>query len=432
MTTNRRMSACIAIAASSALLLAGCTSGGQQGDDDPTAAEGGTITFSGQTQEQALWEEVFAAFEEANPGWTVEASYSPNDSYPQLVQTQLQSGQAADVIQSTPGSGGPLAALTLAAGDRLATLTDSPWVDDVPETMRDLITLDGEVYAYPTDLAPFFVAYNVDLFEQAGAEVPSTFDDLLDTCGTIADAGIIPIALAGASYQNVTITLQSLAGNNVFGPDPEWNQQRSDGETTFEDTDGWHEVLADFQSMVDAGCYAPDVAGVNAPVHSQQFASGQAAMYVMPAQALAIVASSGGENLDISSFPFPGETADTTWVPANSGISLVVNADADEIEGARLLVDFLGEAANRVMYSEHAGTIAYAAGSNGEDVIPEVLEPLRSHLEGGRSITLDYLLWPSGAVNQQLATSAQGLFTGQKTIDEVLADADRAWEDAEQ
>lgn len=430
MTKRQRITAGFAAAASTVLLLAGCSGAGGEPQDTESAPSGGTITFSGQTQEQELWEEMFAAFEEANPGWTVDASYSPNDSYPQLVQTQFQSGQAADVIQSTPGSGGPLAALTLAEGGRLATLTNSPWVEDVPDSMTDLITLDGEVYAYPTDLAPFFVAYNADLFDQVGVDVPETFDDLLDVCSAIADAGIIPIALAGASFQNVTITLQSLAGNDVFGPSPDWNQQRYDGDTTFEDSDEWQKVLSDFQEMIDAGCYAPDVAGVSAPVHSQQFASGQAAMYVMPAQALAIVAANGGENLNISSFPFPGSRAEKTWVPANSGISLVVNAEAESPDGAKLLIDFLGQPENRVKYSEHAGTIAYAAGPDGEDVIPEVLEPLRPYLEGDQSVTLNYLFWPSSAVNQQLATSAQGLITGQKTIDQVLADTDQAWESA--
>lgn len=429
MTLRKRWATGVALATSAVLTLAGCSGGGTA----PTGgapASGGTITFSGQTQEKSLWDAMFAAFEAANPGWTVKASYSPNDSYPQLVQTQLQSGQAADVLQSTPGSGGPLAALTLAAGKRVAPLTDSPWVKDIPEAMKSVVTLDNEVVAYPTDLAPFFVAYNADLFKQNGIEVPATFEDLLRTCGKLADAKLIPIALAGSSFQNVTITLQTLAGNLVFGPDPDWNQKRADGSTTFKDSQGWRDVLGGFQKMIDARCYAPDVAGVAAPVHSQQFASGKAAMYVMPAQALSIVAANGGQDLNISSFPFPGHTAEETWVPANSGISLVINAQAKNPNGAKLLLDFLGKAESRVKYSEHAGTIAYAAGPDGKDVIPEVLEPLRSHLEGGRSITLNYLLWPSGAVNQQLATSAQGLLTGQKSVDQVLADTDQAWESA--
>jgi raffinose/stachyose/melibiose transport system substrate-binding protein len=425
--TKRVRARAFAAVAVAAVLLGGCT---DDGAESAGGSNGGTITFSGQTQEQALWEELFAAFEKANPKWTVDATYTPNDSYPQLIQTQFQSGQAADVIQSTPGSGGPLAALTLAAGKRLTPLTGSPWVESLPDKVREVVTLDGEIYAYPTDLAPFFVAYNRDLFERVGVTVPTTFDELLGVCTKVADAGLIPIALAGSSFQNVTITLQTLAGNNVFGPDPDWNDQRFDGATTFAGSSQWRKVLSDFQEMIDARCYAPDVAGVAAPVHSQQFASQKAAMYVMPAQALAIVAQNATTDLNLSSFAFPGDTPEQTWVPANSGISLVVNGDARNSVGAKKLIDFLGTPAERRAYADHAGTIAYSAGPDGKDVVPEVLEPLRPYLEGNRSLTLNYLFWPSSEVNQQLATSAQGLLTGQKAIDQVLGDVDQAWDSA--
>lgn len=413
-------------------LLAGCSGGGGS-DAEPTSeptSTGGTVTFAAQTQEQAVWEELIASFEEQYPSYTVNATFTPNDQFAQLIQTQYQAGQAADVIQVTPGTGGGLAGLSLAEDGRLADLDGQPWIEQVPDGLKPLITLDDKTYILPTAIAPYFVAYNPDIFDELGLEIPTTFADLLDACGTIKDADLIPIALAGASYSNVNITLQTLASNNVDGPSPDWTDERYADNTTFEDSKEWQKVLKDFQKMIDAGCYAPDAAAVAAPVHSQQFGAGQAAMYVMPAQALSIVAANSTPDLKVSTFPFPGDSEKNTWIPTASGIGVVVNADAKDVAAAKKFVEFLGEPEQRIAYSEESGGIAWAAGENGEDVIPEVLEPLRDVLASDHAPAPGYLLWPGAGVAQQLATSAQGLLTGQKSIDQVLQDTDAAWDQA--
>lgn len=430
MTKSIRITATTALAAGM-IVLASCSGGGGGNDATPDAtdAAGGTITFAGQVQEQSVWEPLIAAFEEANPGYTVNATFTPNDAYPQLIQTQFQSGQAADVIQVTPGSGGGLAGLTLADADRLATLDDQPWVGEVPDSQKPLISRDDHTYILPTAIAPFFVLYNPAIFEQVGADVPTSFDDLLEVCGAIADAGITPIGLAGASFSNVNITLQTLAASVVDGPDPGWTDDRYAGDTTFADSSGWQKVLEDFVDLNEAGCYSPDAAGVAAPVHLQQFGAGQAAMVVVPAQAIAQVTANASPDLEMSTFVFPGTSEAKTWLPSVAGIGLAVNAEAKDMAAANKFIEYLGSPEARLMYSDATGGIAWAAGDNGEDVVPEILQPLGDIVSSDHAIAPTYLLWPGPGVAQQLATSAQGLLTGQLTIDDVLAATDKAWDD---
>lgn len=414
--------ACLALAAVTvAGLLAGCSSGSS---DSST-----TVTFAGQTQEKDIWDARFKAFEQAHPDIKVDAQYTPNDSYPQLMQTQLQAGNAADVIQTTPGTGGGLPALTLAAGGRLADLTDMSWVGSMPASSKPLVTLDGRVHAYPTDVAPLFVAYNPQLFSSAGLSAPTTFAQLTEACTKLAGAGVTPISLAGASYQNTSILVQAIAANNVFGPDPDWNTERKGNSTTFASTAGWQKTVSDIRKMIDAKCFASDVAAVKAPVHMQRFAASKAAMYVMPAQAINSVRNAAPD-LRFSSFAFPGDTSAQTRVSAASGIALVVNAKARNGDAARKLIDFLSTPAQRAAYANTAGTIAPGAGPDGSDVYTDVLTPLKPYLAPDKVLTLNYLSWPNANVAQQLATSVQGLFTGQKSAEQVLADADQAWNTA--
>lgn len=419
----KRNRVCLGLAAVAiASLVAACSSSGESGST--------TITFSGQTSEQGIWQPLFDAFEQANPGIKVNAQYTPNDSYPQLIRTQLQAGHAADVIQTTPGTGGGLAALTLAAGGQIADLTGSSWASSLPATTKPLVTLDGKVYAYPTDLAPLFMAYNPEIFGRVGISVPTTFAELTAACTKLAAAGVIPISVAGASFQNVSILVQILAANNVFGPDANWNRERSDKKTTFASSPSWQKVMSDMEKLRDAKCFSPDVAGVKAPVHIQRFAAGQAAMEPMPAQAIVQVRAAAPKNFQFSSFPLPADNSADTKVSAASGIALVINAKADNTAAAQKLIDFLSAPAQRARYAETAGTIAPGAGPGGSDVYTDVLNPLKPYLAADRALTLNYLFWPSANVAQQLATSTQGLFTGQKSSRQVLGDADQAWDGA--
>lgn len=47
-------------------------------------------------------------------------------------------------------------------------------------------------FQFRLDAKLFF--YNIDQFEEAGVEVPTTFDELIEACKKLQDAGFTPIA----------------------------------------------------------------------------------------------------------------------------------------------------------------------------------------------------------------------------------------------
>ena len=60
-------------------------------------------------------------------------------------------------------------------------------------------TYDGKIYAIPLNIAAACVFYNTEMFEEAGAEVPTTFDELLDACQKLQDAGFTPITISAGT-----------------------------------------------------------------------------------------------------------------------------------------------------------------------------------------------------------------------------------------
>ena len=60
-------------------------------------------------------------------------------------------------------------------------------------------TYDGEIYAVPLNTAAACCYYNKDIFEEAGVEVPTTYDELLEACQKIHDAGYTPITISAGT-----------------------------------------------------------------------------------------------------------------------------------------------------------------------------------------------------------------------------------------
>lgn len=56
---------------------------------------------------------------------------------------------------------------------------------------------DGKLYGLPRNTDIQIIYYNQKMFEDNGWEVPATYEDFIDLCGTIKAAGITPVAMDG-------------------------------------------------------------------------------------------------------------------------------------------------------------------------------------------------------------------------------------------
>src|SRR5690554_6450421 len=99
-TRTKRLGALVAASSVALLGVAGCTADTNGGDDV-------TITWwhnATTDPQKALWEDVAAEFEEANPGVTVEVTgYQNEDLQRTLIPNALQSGDAPDIFMVWPG-----------------------------------------------------------------------------------------------------------------------------------------------------------------------------------------------------------------------------------------------------------------------------------------------------------------------------------------
>ncbi|MBQ7480653.1 MAG: extracellular solute-binding protein, partial [Lachnospiraceae bacterium] len=121
------------------------------------------------------------------------------EEYYTALNAKVDAGQTPDVFIVSPGPN----LTTYVAPGVAADLTDylaDGWKDTFSsDAVFAQQTYDGKIYAVPLNIAAACVFYNKDIFKEAGAEVPKTWDDLLAACEKIKELisctdglGIVP------------------------------------------------------------------------------------------------------------------------------------------------------------------------------------------------------------------------------------------------
>jgi ABC-type glycerol-3-phosphate transport system substrate-binding protein len=214
---------------------------------------------------QRAWVEDFIA---QNPGVDVIIESAPQIVVNQRIATYVQAGAPLDVVHSDPGSSARLAAAGLLAP-----------LDDVVERLggRDqflrnrLLIVDDVVYALNQSAGIPQVHYRKDLFEEAGLEPPTNWEELLHAAKTLHSDEVAGIALAGGENRMTTIMSTLFVWQNCHDMFDEDLNLLVDHERTAEAAAMYAELLQ----------YAPPDAvswAFNEPIES--FWAGRAAMVV--------------------------------------------------------------------------------------------------------------------------------------------------------
>ena len=198
-TTRQRLLAAAGLFGAASLALAGCSSPGTGGDGD---GGGGSGEFAGTTltvaaawsgAEQKNFEAVLAQFE-ADTGATIDYT-SFGDNGPTYIQSQLEGGAPPNVAVL----GQPALMQQLATNGDIVAVNDevqSAVEANYAASWVDLGSVDGDLYGVWFKAAnKSTVWYNADVYDEAGATAPDTWDDFLAQLGLVSDAGYAGISV---------------------------------------------------------------------------------------------------------------------------------------------------------------------------------------------------------------------------------------------
>jgi raffinose/stachyose/melibiose transport system substrate-binding protein len=208
---------CIVMVVSVMLAGAACGGGGS-GSDDNGEASGGEITAWDLTNgsADAAKKAAVAAWNEGNDIQIDLVQYE-NDQYKEKIQADMANGEGPDIIYGWGQTGlmkrwvdaGQIVDLTGKVDELLARCVDS---------VGNGCQFDGKIYGMPIESTqPIVMYYNKKLFEQAGAQYPTNWDEFLALIPTFKEAGIVPVSLAGGAAWTEMMWAEYLV-DNVAGP----------------------------------------------------------------------------------------------------------------------------------------------------------------------------------------------------------------------
>jgi raffinose/stachyose/melibiose transport system substrate-binding protein len=418
----------LAVAAAGALILTGCSSSGSS-EGSADGEQEFSFTFATSTNLESPYQTLADEYMASHEGVTITTNPTPNDKYGETIRTQLQAGNASDVIQTTPGSGDARGLIGLAEAGFLEPLGDTA-KSLVPAGSESVFEIDGEVYGQPLD---FTIGSVVASFGNAGRmgiadfAWPTSMTDLYAACDAAAATGGSLFALAGAAPPNTGLTAQAISATRVYADDPDWNQQRADGDTTFADSDGWKATLQTIIDLKEAGCFQAGSEGGGFDAITNGLSGGTSIGGFIPSGAAIEIAKAAPPEAAFAVEPFPAEDGAEPYIMASSNYTLSINAASKAKDASAAFLEWMAEDAQQQRYYELSGELPVSAYQD-MDLTGTIYEPVVDLLASGSYTSLPSNVWPNPSVYDALSVGVQGLLTGQKTIDQVLTDMDTAWD----
>ena len=284
----------------------------------------------------AVWEAAGAAFEEAHEGVTVEFNFQDDDLYQTIgLPNLLSSGNPPDVYFEWAGARLEERYAEGFALDLTSAVADTELGELFDESAFNSMTVDDKIVMVPANAdVTNVIWYNVDVFAELGLTPPATWDEFVALCPTIADAGMIPMAIgnldlwAGGNFASHIVS-------RVVGAEAYDAMMR---EELPMDAPEVVEGLEHVQQLVEQGCVNESVNAINDNEGAQLFFQGLAAMHPIGSW-LVSWAIEEAPDLNFDYFNLPaigdGEEQDSVMGVATG---FVVNAHSEHADAA---IEFL-------------------------------------------------------------------------------------------
>ena len=222
-----------------------------------------TIWYYWETEgHQKALNHIIEEFNSSQDGITVQAKYVPFADF----KKQLSIGASADELPDLVILDNPDHAAYAAMGI-FADITDKFDVSNYYEGPVNSCTLDGKLYGVPFGSNDLVLFYNEDMLNEAGVEVPTTWDELLEAAkATTTDT------VAGFAH----CALQNEEGTFNFLP---WVW--STGATSYEiNSEGGIKALTFEKDLVDSGAMTKEAINWTQGDTMHQFIAGNLAMMI--------------------------------------------------------------------------------------------------------------------------------------------------------
>ncbi len=391
------------------------------------------LKFAAQaTATVTAFQALAANYTKAHPDVHITVVGYPVQDYGPALQAQFRGGQGPDLMYGAPGTGNPHGLINFAKAGYLADLSALPFVKRLPANAKPVMGIGNKTYAFPLDVSTFGGVYNIQVFNQLGLKFPKNWADVLKMCDQAKAKGKYLFAITGLVSGTQILTL---AGDYVYGPNPNWNADRLAGKTTFAGTPGWRNALRAWVDLNNHGCFQPGAAGYSLAASQALVAKGDAVAWLGVSNVIGAIQPLN-PGMSIGVFPVPGPNAKQTRYIVGYGNAVGVNKKSSNLATALDFVKFMGREGQGRIYPNVIGNLSVIQASQAAKtgkILDKHGKPWTRYtgwgalIKGGKTVQIPFVPWPNGQVYADLTSGAAGLLAGSTTIDQVLKRMDDDW-----
>lgn len=279
--------------------------------------------FHWKGEEQAIWDEVIASFQDANPNIVVDMEILPEDQFYTTLQARVMAGKGLDVFMINPGS----RFNSYLKADPFMDLTGQPFLADLSENFLTSGQADGKQYIVPLSKSFVPLFYNKAIFEELNLTVPQTWEEFMAACEAIKQAGYEVVSTGMAESYTSTWPFASLVVE--FSENLDLYRDLASGKIKFTD-ELFYKILTPMKEMADKGYILEGASGTKFDTSMTLFVSGKAAMLNTGTWSVgAIQAANPDLDFSVMLVPAPGGNLVAGVAPAQA-VSISKNSEHPE------------------------------------------------------------------------------------------------------
>ncbi|WP_372631098.1 ABC transporter substrate-binding protein [Cohnella sp.] len=311
--------------------------------------------------------------------------------------------------------------------DLTSAITEDGFIDNyaVPDALKHI---DGKIYSLSSGADTYFtpvIFYHKDLFEQAGAQVPRTFDELIEAAKKLKSSGVVPAVTPGKDGWGPKLYLLQ---QMIQIGDPQAMMDLIANKTDF-DNPSVRAGVSRIEQLAKEGVFPEGIANLDYGPSNEMFTSKKAAMYWMFTWELPNLASD--DSVDFFPFPSASDKYDPNqfvqfWGSPLNGYA--VSAKTKHPEEAIKLAEYLAMADARFFESTGA-PIALKTGNATSEPGPlmkkfvDWYNPIPTKIA---SLALNSL---DARTSAELSTQGARLLTGQYAADTFAEEMNKIWKE---
>lgn len=322
---------------------------------------------------------VIDAFNAQNPGIRVVLNQIPDTET--VMQTRAQTNEMPDMFSCATST---MYEIMFADG-MILDLTGQPFLSNVQESTLALAAYEGRNWRLPYSLSYYGLYVRTDIFEEQGLAYPTTWDELMDVCAKLKDAGITPFALPDKTfvYQRMERMMSYMSED-----DTEFKQIAA-GELAAQDS----VVLKAYAeaSLQLAENMTVESLGAEYTESYQQLLAGQAAMTINGQWSLTTL-KDYDPDVQIALIPLPNPLGESKVV-ISIDTSFCISSSTKHPDECLKFLDFLSQPENAQTYTDIEGSPNVV---NGVVLNVPELSYINDVVAGGQVCISQNAIWPSG------------------------------------